>query len=486
MKTRSRIAAVVLFIVLLGGLVWLLSRSGSQEPVYAGKPLSYWLKAMDYSPSGQTGASHRDASRAVRHAGTNGIPLYLRMLQATDSQIKIQLMALAQKQHLVRFRFRTAESLRREAVSAFLILGVRAKAAVPDLIRLYKETSLADSRAGIAQVLGNIGPGAKEALPLLQSEATSTNASLQSAAKNALQNINRTQASVLIDRESSTLNGLRDFDTRRQADSARTLCGELFWIGNRASSAVPVLLDLLKQQRTNSYWIRFALEQLDPDAAANAQANGSAPAEDRIARTAAPGESNDFDPASGDSARLFAVGDWSETVADQRHRLQGRFLVYESPASRQAPQPGRNVAVFLELQEVTGAINLVPATICVDHRDDFECELRDAQGNPALLGPVSEHSTAAPTWIVVPFDGSVRFRVDSFRFDPDGKAGDPIVQLGSRAWRIPAGDTNNYLLSATFSPSTNHVDPLDYDVWGATLKLPPVRISASKLKLEPN
>jgi hypothetical protein len=39
------------------------------------------------------------------------------------------------------------------------------------------------------------------------------------------------------------------------------------------------------------------------------------------------------------------------------------------------------------------------------------------------------------------------------------------------------GDTNGYFLSATFTPSKQHKSPLDYDVWGGTLKLPRVLIS---------
>jgi hypothetical protein len=71
---------------LLAGSVLLVAAGGwifywqPAEPVYAGKPVSYWLK--EYCRSGQrmtwdTGR-HEEAGVALRHMGTNAVPYLLR------------------------------------------------------------------------------------------------------------------------------------------------------------------------------------------------------------------------------------------------------------------------------------------------------------------------------------------------------------------------------------------------------------------------
>jgi hypothetical protein len=433
------------------------------------------LKALDYSNQGQSGVPVRDARRAIRFVGTNGFPLYLQMLQATDSPLKLQLMALAQKQRWFKIHFTTASAMRSEAQAAFSTLGVRARSAVPALNQLYKNTSRPESKVAIAQILGNLGPAAREAVPMLQSES-STNASVRSAASNALQNMNRSQPSVLINLETSRLNDLRGFDTRRQAESARSLYADSIFGGQRFGSALPVLLELLRAPRTNSYWIGFALEKLDPDAA-DSFVPISRAAGDRAEHPMEAATIDESTALSGDSARLLAAGSWSEPVVDGMHKLRGRLLVYESLGNRKDRLPGRRPALFLELQEVTGALNFFPATVYFDGRDGFDPELRDAQGSLVAPTQSAEGSRAPASWTIVPFDGSVRFPVDQAEATTPANPDGSVIQLGSRAWHVSMGDTNGYFLSATFTPSKQHKSPLDYDVWGGTLKLPRVLIS---------
>jgi hypothetical protein len=47
-------------------------------------------------------------------------------------------------------------------------------------------------------------------------------------------------------------------------------------------------------------------------------------------------------------------------------------------------------------------------------------------------------------------------------------------------WSIPPDATNDYYLSATFSPTTNHPSALKYPLWQGTLNLPKVKISIKK------
>jgi hypothetical protein len=51
---------------------------------------------------------------------------------------------------------------------------------------------------------------------------------------------------------------------------------------------------------------------------------------------------------------------------------------------------------------------------------------------------------------------------------------------GGGDWFIPAGDTNEYFLSGTFSSPSNEASCLDYQVWDGVLQLPKLKISIKK------
>ena len=157
--------------------------------------------------------------------------------------------------------------------------------------------------------------------------------------------------------------------------------------------------------------------------------------------------------------------------------LRGRLLVYE--ASHDPNRLGEwwgDTPVEMELQDITWAITPVPSAVYFDPGNGFEAELRDAQGHPVPRADGSGR-TAPGFWVTAPFDGEVRFRVDSSSVATQAKADGLTLGLGRQTWRIGRNDTNDYFLSATFTPPTNHIHPLDYSVWGRTLKLPPVRIA---------
>jgi hypothetical protein len=110
---KRRIFLITLLaLALMGGLVWLALPP--REPVYQGKTLSEWL---------EPGLNAPGTEEAIRHIGTNGIPTLLRMLRAHDSKLKLQLVELAQKQHLVKSHFIPASDRNYEAAGAFDVLG---------------------------------------------------------------------------------------------------------------------------------------------------------------------------------------------------------------------------------------------------------------------------------------------------------------------------------------------------------------------------
>ena len=77
-KKRGLLLAV-LFVALLGGMVWMLS--APTEPVYQGKPLTAWLNEYN----GFSGDTNQAAYVAFREMGTNAIPALLRVIQSYDS-----------------------------------------------------------------------------------------------------------------------------------------------------------------------------------------------------------------------------------------------------------------------------------------------------------------------------------------------------------------------------------------------------------------
>src|SRR4051812_13925581 len=76
MKTkRFRIISIILVLTVLSALAWTCLRVRAPEPVYKGKPLSYWLRAYDgNSPYSFTNTSIEptiySANAAIQAAGT--------------------------------------------------------------------------------------------------------------------------------------------------------------------------------------------------------------------------------------------------------------------------------------------------------------------------------------------------------------------------------------------------------------------------------
>ncbi len=72
-------------------------------------------------------------------------------------------------------------------------LGSRSKAAVPELMRILEKTSLDDIIwvQAAARTLGQIGPAAKPAIPLLRKRQTDSNTNISRAATEALGRIAR-------------------------------------------------------------------------------------------------------------------------------------------------------------------------------------------------------------------------------------------------------------------------------------------------------
>lgn len=79
MRKRVHIALAVLLVAGVGVTAWLVLRP--KEPVYAGTPLSVWLKSFDMGISKEEAGVAADA---VRHMGTNALPMLLKVINSKD------------------------------------------------------------------------------------------------------------------------------------------------------------------------------------------------------------------------------------------------------------------------------------------------------------------------------------------------------------------------------------------------------------------
>ena len=92
MKNWRRIALAAFAAIILSGVLWQTRRS--HEPVYQGKPLSFWLE--QYYQKINAGASlpsqdeivWDETAVAIRGIGTNAIPYLLRLAAADDTALK--------------------------------------------------------------------------------------------------------------------------------------------------------------------------------------------------------------------------------------------------------------------------------------------------------------------------------------------------------------------------------------------------------------
>jgi tetratricopeptide (TPR) repeat protein len=167
LRKKRFIVLVFLVIAAVFGSVWLYMRQ--REPSYNGHPLSYWLE--QYNQSGA--AWNPDANdpigiesrEAIRHIGTNAIPVLLRMLRTKDSWLKVQLADSLDRQDYVHFRIIPAEMTWGRAALGFACLDDLGTNAVPALIGLYKNSSFGPQRGAIDNILMTLYPARGTAVP---------------------------------------------------------------------------------------------------------------------------------------------------------------------------------------------------------------------------------------------------------------------------------------------------------------------------------
>ncbi|MDB6112697.1 MAG: repeat protein [Pedosphaera sp.] len=251
MGKRYRILVGVLLVAVVGGLAWQMSRP--REPMYEGKPLSYWL----LRPSLDRNLD------AVRQTGTTAIPTLLQMLRAKDSVFFLKVVKLMKKQRFIKIDYVFAGERNFQAILGFGILGVKAGEAVPALVEIYDQAISSDSMCATADSLGAIGPLARPAVPSLLRGVTNKDENVRFGSLSALELIGPESSLLMPVLETS----LKDNDWKVRNQAAHMLGG----LGADAKHAVPAILPLLiDTQRMVRVAATNALIAIDPEAAAKA------------------------------------------------------------------------------------------------------------------------------------------------------------------------------------------------------------------------
>ncbi len=262
-KNRRGFILAVAVIVVVGSAIALFLES--REPVYQGKPLSFWLRAYHIpsfsgatpTPSAPGEPSSGDADKAVQAMGTNAIPALLRRLQYNEPSWKASLRDdMARWIPSLRNQYQYGNEKNHQAMLAFSALGSNAAPCVPQLIALYDEHPDPFLRQYIPAVLASIGPAARQAVPILLRAVTLTNNAIRVNSVTALGKIHADEAAVV----PALTNCLRD--PYREVE--RNAIWALWEFGPKAEAAVPALLQVLRD------------EKYDPNAAPTRPGHGEA------------------------------------------------------------------------------------------------------------------------------------------------------------------------------------------------------------------
>jgi HEAT repeat protein len=261
MARPVKIALAAAFVALVGVIVWQMVQT-PDEPVYRGKALSIWL--IDSGLDGE--GPEPGAYEALLQAGTNAIPTLMRMLRAKDSPLKVQLMALVQKQHIFKIEYTTAYQRNRAAGNAFGILGAKARSAVPALIDIANQHISVASQTSAIDALDYIGPSAKQAVPSLTEWATNADPKVRYFAIHALGGIHADPGRAV----PALIKALHDPDPGLPYHAVTALAR----FGPDAKSAVPALVEFIDRSQDLGFRPTAIndLEAIDPQAAVNLRA----------------------------------------------------------------------------------------------------------------------------------------------------------------------------------------------------------------------
>ena len=260
-KIKTAIVIGVAAILAAGTATVVVKEINNRPGYYNGKSLKEWLKNLDDQ---NLGPANDEAANAVRHIGTNGLPVIISLLQINNP-------------------------LHHNAVLACQELGVGAKPAIPALMKLLND-GYANGYVGVA--MDRIG---QDGITSLIEALTNENSSVRYEVIHALggvliysgnTNIQMSDAiSTLIDSledkspyvrsiAANSLGVIKDEPSTVVPALIKSLDDNYIWtrwntclalgqFGTQATSAVPTLLTMLKSDARGTAAI--ALVQIEPD-----------------------------------------------------------------------------------------------------------------------------------------------------------------------------------------------------------------------------
>jgi len=161
-----RITLIFVAIVMIAGV---FIRFNTREPMYHGRRLRDWIADLR-----RRDELARPAREAVLAYGTNAIPYYLKLLRTKpNSPIKNKILGLLEQYHLPSFGL-THEDQRAIGFDGLCLLGLRANAEVPALVKLFRNEN-DETRATAGRLLFYSGVNGARALTNLLADPNLNN-----------------------------------------------------------------------------------------------------------------------------------------------------------------------------------------------------------------------------------------------------------------------------------------------------------------------
>ncbi len=267
MGKRLRTILAAVFLIAVGLLVWTAWRSG--EPVYQGKPLTFWIDQYQQHLLARRDTeqeSKRDQARAaIREIGTNALPALLAMVGKKDLPLKTRLLTLIRKQSVIRLRLYNDDYYHARSSYGFAALGPAAKPAVPALIELLRDRN-PRVRACAAHSLGLIGPEAEAAVPALLPLLDERNEGIPILESMGALGFIHQQPEIVIPALLQFLNG-----PRKDWNYATPALDALGWYRDEARFTMPVIEEYLHHPDVSKRNAALnALNKIDREAATKA------------------------------------------------------------------------------------------------------------------------------------------------------------------------------------------------------------------------
>ena len=152
-----------------------LQRNRPPDPLYQGKPLSYWLAGYDQAnfrikhPNPPAMPTWAEANEAIRHLGTDSLPLLLDMLRQPNPTPKDRVAMTIRKRFFAKAppSWLALDNPGLKSLYGLQALGPAASNAVPQLIVIFDNDHSSFQHDAVPLVLRSIGPPASQAMPSL-------------------------------------------------------------------------------------------------------------------------------------------------------------------------------------------------------------------------------------------------------------------------------------------------------------------------------